>query len=109
MDKELTPAPLDISFTPLFPSHTRLLTPQASALLLTQTRWYPPGHDRRKARPGRYQRLVLFIKVLSLLCPNLTVASLGGRATVRAQRGVKGNKGEKDREPFFRPTEGSGR
>ena len=27
-------------------------------------------------RPGRYQRLVLFIKVLSLLCPNLTVAPL---------------------------------
>ena len=31
-------------------------------------------------RPGRYQRLVLFIKVLSLLCPNLTVASLQKRS-----------------------------
>merc|ERR1711918_326804 len=28
--------------------------------------------QKRKGAPGRFQRLDLFIKVLSLLCPNLT-------------------------------------
>ena len=40
-----------------------------------------PGEDivkprKRKRAPGSYQRLDLFIKVLRVLCPNVTAASL---------------------------------
>jgi hypothetical protein len=36
---------------------------------------YDPGTTSMKRSPGSYQRLDLFIKVVRVLCPNLTDAS----------------------------------
>jgi hypothetical protein len=54
--------------------YTRVLRTLKRSLWITCLAGRRP--KERKETPGRYQRLVLFIKVLSLLCPNLTVASL---------------------------------
>jgi hypothetical protein len=50
-----------------------------------------------KRSPGRYQELDLFIKVLRLLCPNLTDASstiLGKKLITKPQESMRGTASE---------------
>jgi hypothetical protein len=46
-----------------------------------------PGDKKIERSPGRYQELDLFIKVLRLLCPNLTDVSRGWILTLETRLG----------------------